>query len=89
MKDQSSMDEQQGDIIAAREFLGWAECIAWAALVVAPIIYWLQGPSVSIDQFVVRTAVVVVAALGGLGLRIHALFRKLGRRRGPAEVTKP
>lgn len=47
----------------------WVEFSAWSSLVMTPIIWWLQGPSVSTDQFVVRTALVAVSACVAVGLR--------------------
>src|SRR5262249_45152252 len=63
----------QADKMERDEILGWTQFCAWAALLMNPVIWWLQGPSVSTDQFVVRTALVVCAATGGIGLRIRAL----------------
>lgn len=70
-------DEPQSEEIELDELLGWGEFCCWMALVQAPIIYWLQGPSVSHDQFVVRTALVIIAAGGGVALRIRAWLRNL------------
>jgi hypothetical protein len=74
------MDENENDELSLPELLGWAEFCSWSALVMAPIIYWLQGESVSHDQFVVRTALVLLAAAGGIGLRCRAW-----RRRRPSQ----
>jgi hypothetical protein len=70
---QKNMDEG----IDIQEFLGWAEFCAWSALVMTPILWWLQGPSVSTDQFVVRTALVAIAATTGIALRIRALIQRI------------
>ena len=51
----------------------WIEFSAWCALVMTPIIWWLQGPSVSTDQFVVRTGLVILSAAVGIGMRIWAI----------------
>jgi len=53
----------------------WAEFCAWSALVMTPIIWWLQGPSVSSDQIVVRTALVVISGVVAVGLRGGKLVR--------------
>jgi hypothetical protein len=63
------------------------EQAAWAALIMTPVIWWLQGPSVSWDQFVVRTSVVVLSALLAVGLRTRAVV--LGRRRSRHEASMP
>lgn len=54
----------------------WIEFCAWTALVMTPLIWWLQGPSVSSDQFVVRMSMVVLSAIAAVGLRLWALFAK-------------
>lgn len=77
------MDDSSQNELTTRELLGWAEFSCWVALVLTPLIWWLQGPSVSQDQFVVRTALVVVAALGAVSLRSSALIRHLRSRRKP------
>jgi hypothetical protein len=64
--------------------LGWTEFCAWAALLMTSVIWWLQGPPVSTDQFVIRTALVAIAAAAGIGLGIRASFR---RRRSSASET--
>lgn len=64
------------DEIDLEEGLGWAEFCAWSALVMTPIIWWLQGPSVSTDQFVVRTSLVVISGVVAIGLRVRALVLK-------------
>jgi ABC-type microcin C transport system permease subunit YejE len=76
------MEETDVDNISLAEALGWAEFCCWSALAMAPLIYWIQGPSVSNDQFVVRTALVIITAIGALGLRARAI---IARKRSPAE----
>lgn len=70
------MDDSEQNELDTLELLGWAEFACWTALVLTPLIWWLQGPSVSHDQFVVRTALVVIAAVGAVTLRLAALFRQ-------------
>lgn len=65
--------ESEGEV-GVKDAAGWAEFCAWSALVMTPILWLLQGPSVSMDQFVVRTALVTISALAAVGLRIRALF---------------
>ena len=83
------MSEQTPDELDVQEVRGWAEFCSWAALVMAPIIWWLQGPSVSTDQFVVRTGLVVIAAVGGMTLRCLALFRKRRTVKSPVANSAP
>ena len=68
-----------GDDISLDEVLPWAEFGCWTALVLAPILYYVNGPSVSSDQAVVRSGLVILAALGAVALRF------LNWRRGRAE----
>jgi len=79
------MERPDDPEITTEEFLGWLEFGCWSALIMAPLIYWLQGPSVSNDQFVVRTALVILAAVGGIGLRLRVLWQR--RRAGPPAAT--
>ncbi len=85
-------DQPTDDQLTPEELLGWAEFCCWTALVLAPLIYWLQGPSVSTDQFVVRTGLVVLAAVGAIVLRTLALVRKFRdarRKVSPPPGTPP
>lgn len=77
------VNEPTADAMTPQEVLGWAEFCCWSALVMTPLIWWLQGPSVSTDQFVVRTALVVISATGGIALRFVALRRKRRAGRAP------
>lgn len=76
-------DDSRQDELSVGEVLGWAEFCAWTTLVMAPIIYWQQGPSVSYDQQVARTGLVVLAVLAAIGLRIRAILEKRRNRRKP------
>ncbi len=54
----------------------WAvELGCWTMVALAPFLYWVNGPAVSPDQFVVRTAVVVLALVGAITIRVYS--RKL------------
>ena len=81
------MDDTPDIELSARELLGWAEFFCWTALVLTPVIWWLQGPSVSTDQFVVRTGLVVVAAVGAVTLRSIDLIRRF-RDRGKRDEAR-
>ena len=72
------MDEHQADTMSAAETLYWAEFFAWTMLVMTPIIWWLQGPSVSTDQFLVRTSLLLISGMAAIALRIFALWRRRG-----------
>jgi hypothetical protein len=65
--------EAAGEEISAAELRYWLEFACWATLAVAPFLYWINGPSVSEDQFITRTALVVLAAFMAVGLRAYSL----------------
>ena len=71
-----AMDDDAVETMELTEILGWAEFGAWSALVMTPIIWWLQGPSVSTDQFVVRTGLIVISAGTAVALRARALVQR-------------
>jgi hypothetical protein len=71
----ASSDSEDVELTAA-ELRYWIEFGCWATLVLAPFLYWVNGPAVSTDQFVVRTALVVLAACGGVGLRCYAWLHR-------------
>ncbi len=66
MTDPPEADEED---LSLDELLPWLEFGCWTALVLAPILYYVNGPSVSSDQAIVRTGLVIVAALGAATLR--------------------
>lgn len=74
MNDDHVAHENANDL-TPREICGWAEFCCWTTLVLAPFLYWVNGPAVSTDQFVVRTALVVLAGCGAVGLRLYAWLR--------------
>jgi hypothetical protein len=57
------------DDLSLEELLPWLEFGCWTALVLAPILYYVNGPSVSTDQAVVRTGLIILAAVGAITLR--------------------
>lgn len=67
-----SLDRPPERELTPREVRGWAEFCCWTTLALAPFLYWVNGPAVSIDQFVVRTALVALAACGAITLRLFA-----------------
>ena len=50
----------------------------WTAVVLIPILFWINGSSVSRDQFVVRTVLVVIAYAGAPLMRFCNYRRKQG-----------
>ena len=71
------------DDIQLGELLPWLELGCWTVLLLAPVLYYVNGPSVSTDQAVVRTGLVILAAVGAATLRLINWRR--GRRTGAPE----
>jgi hypothetical protein len=71
MKDEPTRRE---DDLTPAEVRRWAEFCCWTTLALAPLLYWVNGPAVSTDQFVTRTALIVIAAAGAIALRLFAWF---------------
>lgn len=69
---QKPIDEE----LSWAEIRYWVEFGCWTTLALAPFLYWANGPAVSDDQLVVRAALVVLAALGAVGLRVSKLLRQ-------------
>jgi len=63
-----------------------AEFSAWTLLALAPFLTWVNGPSVSTDQFVVRTSVFTLALVSAVTLRIGKIVR--GRRNRSRQAPK-
>jgi hypothetical protein len=61
--------------LTPREIRGWAEFCCWTTLALAPLLYWVNGPAVSTDQFVTRTALIVIAAITAITLRLFAWIK--------------
>ena len=57
--------------ITTDELLSHLELGCWTAIVLIPLLYYINGPSVSHDQFVVRTILAVVAGVGAPALRVY------------------
>jgi hypothetical protein len=72
------VERQSDSELTPQEVRRWSEFCCWTTLVLAPILYRFNGPSVSTDQYVVRTALVILAAVGAVGLRLFAWLA--GRR---------
>ena len=53
-----------------------AEFAAWTMAALAPLLTWVNGPAVSTDQYVVRTAVFVLALAAAIAMRIGKIVRK-------------
>jgi hypothetical protein len=69
------------------EVIGWLEFGCWTMVALAPFLYWVNGPAVSTDQFVVRTALVTLALTGCASIRLTKWLRGNGRSEQPAADT--
>lgn len=70
--------EEDEEEITWEEVVGWLEFGCWTTLALAPMLYYVNGPAVSTDQSVVRTALVCLAAAGAVGIRGYKLVRDGG-----------
>ena len=70
------------DPITIAQFIPWLEFGGWTALALTPMLYFLNGPAVSPDQFVVRCGLTVMAITLGPGLTVVRIVRsrRAGRR---------
>ncbi|GIW95714.1 MAG: hypothetical protein KatS3mg110_3755 [Pirellulaceae bacterium] len=66
--EQAHQDTPQNEM-SWQDAIGWTEFGCWVALILAPLIFWLQGPSVTFDQAVSRSLIVVVAVGGVIACR--------------------
>jgi hypothetical protein len=69
-------EEPRLEPLTTQEILGWVELGCWTMVALAPFLYWVNGPAVSTDQFVVRTALVTIALVGGVVIRVSKWRRK-------------
>ena len=71
------------------EIVGWLEFGCWTMVALAPFLYWVNGPAVSTDQFVVRTALVTLALTGGIAIRLVKWIRgRSSHRNGEGNGVK-
>jgi hypothetical protein len=81
LDEQKSDSEKSDESLSPAEIVGWLEFGCWTMVVLSPFLYWVNGPAVSTDQFVVRTALVTLALTGGITIRVVKWFR--GKKRHP------
>lgn len=67
--------------MAPEELRGWLEFTCWTTLALAPFLYSVNWPAASTDQFVARTALVILAACGAIDFRLFASLQKRSRHR--------
>jgi hypothetical protein len=94
MKDGSENSEntvQAGETLTNEEIPGWIEFSCWTMLVLTPVLYYVNGPAVSPDQLVVRTALVIVALIGAgsLSFRRWRMSRRCRLPRVEQQMTAP
>jgi MYXO-CTERM domain-containing protein len=70
------------------ELFGWMEFACWTMLCLSPWLYWANGPAVSTDQLVIRTALVALAAVGALALRIRRWRRTRQANANPEQAGR-
>lgn len=57
------------------EMRSWGEQLCWMVLAMTPVVWWLQGESVSNDQYAIRVTLLVLSAFGGITFRIATFIR--------------
>ena len=62
--------------LTTAEFFSWLELACWTMVALAPFLYWVNGPAVSTDQFVVRSGLVTLAVVGGVTIRVTKWLRR-------------
>lgn len=75
-------DDHEAPQVSLRKILDMVEFACWATTALGPIIWWIQGPSVATDQFIMRCAVIAVAAGGAVAVRLHRI-RERRNEEGP------
>jgi hypothetical protein len=78
MKDDSENAVQAQGRLTNEEMLGWIEFGCWTMLLLTPALCHINGPAVSPDQLVVRTALVLIAGIVAASLRFR--HRRLRQR---------
>lgn len=68
--DNADTERKPDDDLRLEELLPLIEFACWTAILLFPFLYYVNGPAVSTDQFVVRTILVIVAVVGALSLRV-------------------
>lgn len=67
--DDTPSSELVEEELTTDEILGHLETGLWTAVVLIPILYYVNGPSVSQDQFVVRCILAVITYVGAPMMR--------------------
>lgn len=73
---QTPNEDQQATLepkVYFRDIAPFIELACWTVLVLAPILRWINGPPVSIDQLVIQLTLIGLAASGAIGLRLYGL----------------
>lgn len=69
--DKVDLSEPVDEELTTDEILGHLETGLWTAVVLIPLLYYVNGPSVSHDQFVVRCILAGVTYLGAPLMRFY------------------
>lgn len=67
------------DAPSPQGMLRWVEMFCWMSLVLTPLVYWMNGPTVSREQTYFRIGVVALLAVGGFSLRLCNYRNNRGR----------
>lgn len=56
------------------------EFLCWVIVALAPFLRWINGPAVTDDQFAIQVAIVIIAAVSALTLRVYNWLQKDWRK---------
>jgi hypothetical protein len=58
--------------LSRKEIYTWVNIGCWVALVLTPLLRYVNGPAVSTDQFLIRIGLLIISVVGILLLHIAA-----------------
>ncbi len=87
MDEESAEDQRNDEPMTTAVLIGWLEFGCWTMVALAPFLYWVNGPAVSTDQFVVRTALVTLALTGAVSVRLTKWLRRAKSKQVPGNVA--
>jgi hypothetical protein len=72
---QHERDDQE---IHFRDVSPALEFVFWIALAFTPFLRWVNGPAVSMDQFILQLLMVAAAVVGAISLRLYHCLSNRG-----------
>ncbi len=79
--DDTTDSNESNDELSLQEVCYWLRFGGWVTLALIPMLYFVNGPAVSLDQYVVRCGLVVIAIiLGPLWCGVRMFWKSVGCR---------